>query len=121
MRVALSHLSSPRLNVNYLQDLHLYHGAIIELRKGDILGHEYMGGESAAAERYRRSRVLPVVEQVGPDVKNLKRASIPSSSVADLQILTESTVQLAIESLAVSTLAAVSAGTPSRSRRLPPP
>jgi threonine dehydrogenase-like Zn-dependent dehydrogenase len=37
-------------------DLHLYHGAIIEMRKGDILGHEYMG----------------IVESVGPKVKKIK-------------------------------------------------
>ncbi|GAA5995131.1 uncharacterized protein JCM10292_004554 [Rhodotorula paludigena] len=37
-------------------DMHLLAGAIIELQKGDILGHECMG----------------VVESVGPSVKNLK-------------------------------------------------
>ncbi|GAA5827001.1 hypothetical protein JCM11251_002201 [Rhodosporidiobolus azoricus] len=37
-------------------DMHLYAGAIIELQKGDILGHECMG----------------VVESVGPQVKDLK-------------------------------------------------
>ncbi|KAF3187661.1 hypothetical protein TWF788_001879 [Orbilia oligospora] len=37
-------------------DLHLYHGAVIEMQKGDILGHEYMG----------------IVEAVGPSVKNIK-------------------------------------------------
>ncbi|CEQ38831.1 SPOSA6832_00302 [Sporobolomyces salmonicolor] len=37
-------------------DMHLLHGAIIELEKGDILGHECMG----------------VVESVGSDVKDIK-------------------------------------------------
>ncbi|KAJ9227289.1 hypothetical protein DTO027B5_706 [Paecilomyces variotii] len=37
-------------------DLHLYHGAIIEMTKGDILGHEFCG----------------VVESVGPGAKNVK-------------------------------------------------
>lgn len=36
-------------------DLHLYHGEIMALRKGDILGHEFMG----------------VVDRIGPNVKNL--------------------------------------------------
>lgn len=38
-------------------DLHLYHNAIPEMKKGDILGHEAMG----------------VVEEVGPDVKDIKK------------------------------------------------
>ncbi|KAI4184281.1 MAG: hypothetical protein L6R41_004852 [Letrouitia leprolyta] len=37
-------------------DLHLYHGTVIELQKGDILGHEFCGK----------------VDSVGPAVKNLK-------------------------------------------------
>jgi len=37
-------------------DLHLYHGEIVGLQKGDILGHEFAG----------------VVDRVGPAVKNLK-------------------------------------------------
>lgn len=37
-------------------DLHLYHGAIVELQKGDILGHEFYGK----------------VDSVGPAVKGLK-------------------------------------------------
>jgi len=37
-------------------DLHLLHGAVIELQKGDILGHEFCGK----------------VDKVGPAVKNLK-------------------------------------------------
>ena len=37
-------------------DLHLYHGEIMALQKGDILGHEFMGK----------------VEKVGPNVTNLK-------------------------------------------------
>ncbi|KAI0073080.1 GroES-like protein [Panus rudis PR-1116 ss-1] len=37
-------------------DLHLYHGEIVNLQKGDILGHEFMG----------------VVDRVGPNVTNLK-------------------------------------------------
>lgn len=38
-------------------DLHLYHGAIIEMQKGDILGHEFMG----------------IVESTGPKVQRIKR------------------------------------------------
>ncbi|GAD91846.1 alcohol dehydrogenase [Paecilomyces variotii No. 5] len=37
-------------------DLHLYHGAIIEMTKGDILGHEFCG----------------IVESVGPGAKDVK-------------------------------------------------
>lgn len=37
-------------------DLHLLHGSIIQLNKGDILGHEFCG----------------IVDQVGPGVKNIK-------------------------------------------------
>jgi len=36
-------------------DLHLYHGEIMQLQKGDILGHEFMG----------------IVDRVGPNVKNV--------------------------------------------------
>jgi len=38
-------------------DLHLYHGSVIELQKGDILGHEFCG----------------IVDEMGPGVKNLKK------------------------------------------------
>ncbi|KAL1846874.1 hypothetical protein VTK73DRAFT_202 [Phialemonium thermophilum] len=37
-------------------DLHLYHGVVVEMQKGDILGHEFCG----------------VVESVGPNVKKVK-------------------------------------------------
>ncbi|KAL4071009.1 GroES-like protein, partial [Scleroderma citrinum] len=37
-------------------DLHLYHGEILALQKGDILGHEFIGK----------------VDRIGPNVKNLK-------------------------------------------------
>jgi threonine dehydrogenase-like Zn-dependent dehydrogenase len=37
-------------------DLHLYHGAVIELQKGDILGHEFCG----------------VVDSVGPNISKVK-------------------------------------------------
>jgi hypothetical protein len=37
-------------------DLHLYHGEIVALQKGDLLGHEFAG----------------IVDRVGPAVKNLK-------------------------------------------------
>nr|POE79969.1 s-(hydroxymethyl)glutathione dehydrogenase [Quercus suber] len=37
-------------------DLHLLHGSVVELEKGDILGHEFCG----------------IVDQVGPGVKNVK-------------------------------------------------
>ncbi|KAL2004190.1 hypothetical protein VTN02DRAFT_5839 [Thermoascus thermophilus] len=48
-------------------DLHLYHGSIIELQKGDILGHEFCG----------------VVESVGPDAKKVK---VGDRVVASFQI-----------------------------------
>ncbi|KAJ8596957.1 GroES-like protein [Rhizopogon salebrosus TDB-379] len=48
-------------------DLHLYHGEILALQKGDILGHEFMG----------------VVDRIGPNVKNL---SIGQRVVASFQI-----------------------------------
>jgi len=37
-------------------DLHLLHGSVVEMEKGDILGHEFCG----------------VVESMGPAVKGLK-------------------------------------------------
>ncbi|KAK6349494.1 hypothetical protein TWF696_005778 [Orbilia brochopaga] len=37
-------------------DLHLYHGAVMEMQQGDILGHEYMG----------------IVESVGKNVTNIR-------------------------------------------------
>ena len=37
-------------------DLHLYHGAIVELSKGDILGHEFCG----------------IVDSVGPKISKVK-------------------------------------------------
>lgn len=48
-------------------DLHLLHGAIPELQKGDILGHEFCG----------------IVEKVGPQVKNRK---VGERVVASFQI-----------------------------------
>ncbi|KAI0652251.1 GroES-like protein [Trametes meyenii] len=48
-------------------DLHLYHGEIVNLQKGDILGHEFMG----------------VVDKIGPNVTNL---SIGQRVVASFQI-----------------------------------
>jgi threonine dehydrogenase-like Zn-dependent dehydrogenase len=48
-------------------DLHLYHGEIVTLQKGDILGHEFMGK----------------VHKVGPNVKNL---SVGQRVVASFQI-----------------------------------
>jgi len=38
-------------------DLHLYTNAMLDMHKGDILGHEFMG----------------IVDEVGPEVKNLKK------------------------------------------------
>ena len=38
-------------------DLHLLHGTVIELQKGDILGHEFCG----------------IVDEMGPGVKNLQK------------------------------------------------
>jgi threonine dehydrogenase-like Zn-dependent dehydrogenase len=37
-------------------DLHLLHGTVIQMKKGDILGHEFCG----------------IVDQVGPGVTNIK-------------------------------------------------
>ncbi|KAJ7314492.1 GroES-like protein [Mycena albidolilacea] len=48
-------------------DLHLYHGEIIQLKEGDILGHEFMG----------------IVDRVGPNVKNIK---VGQRVVASFQI-----------------------------------
>ncbi|KAJ3527832.1 hypothetical protein NM688_g8075 [Phlebia brevispora] len=48
-------------------DLHLYHGEIVTLQKGDILGHEFMG----------------VVDRIGPNVTSLK---IGDRVVASFQI-----------------------------------
>jgi hypothetical protein len=38
-------------------DLHLLHGAIVEMQKGDILGHEFCG----------------IVDEIGPEIKDLKK------------------------------------------------
>jgi hypothetical protein len=38
-------------------DLHLLHGTIVEMQKGDILGHEFCG----------------VIDEIGPGVTNLKK------------------------------------------------
>ncbi|EPS40509.1 hypothetical protein H072_5653 [Dactylellina haptotyla CBS 200.50] len=48
-------------------DLHLYHGAVIEMQQGDILGHEYMG----------------IVEQIGAGVTKVK---VGDRVVASFQI-----------------------------------
>jgi threonine dehydrogenase-like Zn-dependent dehydrogenase len=48
-------------------DLHLLHGTVVEMEKGDILGHEFCG----------------VVESMGPGVKNLK---VGDRVVASFQI-----------------------------------
>jgi threonine dehydrogenase-like Zn-dependent dehydrogenase len=48
-------------------DLHLLHGVVVELEKGDILGHEFCG----------------VVESKGPGVKDLE---IGDRVVASFQI-----------------------------------
>ncbi|KAJ7217737.1 GroES-like protein [Mycena pura] len=48
-------------------DLHLYHGEIVQLQSGDILGHEFMG----------------IVDRVGPNVKNIR---IGQRVVASFQI-----------------------------------
>ncbi|KAI9781360.1 MAG: hypothetical protein M1816_002380 [Peltula sp. TS41687] len=45
-------------------DLHLYHREILQLKKGDILGHEYMG----------------VIDEVGPEVKKFKKGDRVVSS-----------------------------------------
>jgi threonine dehydrogenase-like Zn-dependent dehydrogenase len=38
-------------------DLHIYHKEIMQLERGDILGHEWMG----------------IVDEVGPEVKTIKK------------------------------------------------
>ena len=38
-------------------DLHLFTGAMLDMHKGDVLGHEFMG----------------IVEEVGPEVKNIQQ------------------------------------------------
>ncbi|KFY78903.1 hypothetical protein V499_02029 [Pseudogymnoascus sp. VKM F-103] len=38
-------------------DLHLLHGSIVEMQKGDILGHEFCG----------------IIDETGPEVKNFKK------------------------------------------------
>lgn len=48
-------------------DLHLLHGSVVEMEKGDILGHEFCG----------------VVESMGPAVKNLQ---VGDRVVASFQI-----------------------------------
>ena len=45
-------------------DLHLYHGEIMELKKGDVLGHEWCG----------------IIEDVGPSVQNFKKGDRVVSS-----------------------------------------
>lgn len=48
-------------------DLHLYHKEIMQLKRGDILGHEWIG----------------IVDEVGPEVKNIK---VGDRVVASFQI-----------------------------------
>jgi threonine dehydrogenase-like Zn-dependent dehydrogenase len=43
-------------------DLHMYVGFMPGMKSGDVVGHEFMG----------------VVEDVGPEVKNLKKGKISS-------------------------------------------
>jgi threonine dehydrogenase-like Zn-dependent dehydrogenase len=45
-------------------DLHLLHGTVVEMQKGDILGHEFCG----------------VVDEVGSEVTNLKKGYVQASS-----------------------------------------
>jgi threonine dehydrogenase-like Zn-dependent dehydrogenase len=45
-------------------DLHLYHKEIMQLKRGDILGHEYMG----------------IVDEVGSAIKNVKKGDRAVSS-----------------------------------------
>jgi threonine dehydrogenase-like Zn-dependent dehydrogenase len=45
-------------------DLHLYHKEIMELKRGDILGHEYMG----------------IVDEVGSEVKTVNKGDRVVSS-----------------------------------------
>ena len=50
-------------------DLHLYHGEIVTLQKGDILGHEFCG----------------VVDEVGSGVTNLKKGYVSRIATYALQ------------------------------------
>jgi len=61
-------------------DLHLLHGAIIQMEKGDILGHEFCG----------------VVHELGPGVKNLK---VGERVVASFQIACGEVCFLFLQSL----------------------
>lgn len=66
-------------------DLHLYHGEILALQKGDILGHEvnivYFLG--SVVTHNACPQFMGVVDRVGPNVKNL---SIGQRVVASFQI-----------------------------------
>lgn len=53
-------------------DLHLYHKEIMQLKRGDILGHEYMG----------------VVDEVGSAVKNVKKGDRVVSSFQIAYVIT---------------------------------
>lgn len=46
-------------------DLHLLHGTVVELQKGDILGHEFCG----------------VVDEVGSQITNLKKGYVTHAPV----------------------------------------
>jgi threonine dehydrogenase-like Zn-dependent dehydrogenase len=53
-------------------DLHLYHKEIMQLKRGDILGHEYMG----------------IVDEVGSAVKNVKKGDRVVSSFQIAYVIT---------------------------------
>ncbi len=57
-------------------DLHLYHGEIVALQKGDILGHEvrrrFLISSRGDTHSTHSSQFMGVVDRVGPNVKNLK-------------------------------------------------
>lgn len=48
-------------------DLHLLHGSVVELQKGDILGHEFCG----------------IVDEVGSEVKKLRKGYVSSCAVRE--------------------------------------
>ncbi len=68
-------------------DLHLYHGEIVALQKGDILGHEVCSDLTCRSYKLVTDWValqfMGVVDKVGPNVTNIK---VGQRVVASFQI-----------------------------------
>jgi threonine dehydrogenase-like Zn-dependent dehydrogenase len=65
-------------------DLHLYHGEILALQKGDILGHEVrLSPSHSSCCSLALPQFMGKVDRLGPNVKNLK---IGQRVVASFQI-----------------------------------